>query len=135
MKKSDRSWVWILDEDSDFRTLLSAFAPHFGLQMFDFENFEEAESAFLYYQEHVRKYPLTHCLRGVIASSPMPAPSKKPLQGIGQRGGKETSQEAGEVTQWLATIRRAFPDVKTIQLDRRRPQTVTEIFRLFKSLL
>jgi len=132
MKKSDRSWVWILDEDSDFRTLLSAFAPQFGLQMFDFEDFEEAESAFLYYQEHVRKYPSTHCLRGVIASSPKPSPS---LPGPPSKKSQGASQQTVDVKQWLATISRTFPDVKTIQLDQRRPQTVAEIFRLFKRLL
>jgi hypothetical protein len=116
MKSSDRSWVWILDEDSDFRTLMAALAPRFRLQVFDFSDFEEAESAFLYYQEHVRKYPSTHCLLAVVVSSP--------------------SRKSGidDVKQWLATIRRVFPDVKTIQLGQQRPKSISDLFRLFESL-
>lgn len=114
MQNSERPWVWILDQDSEFRTFMLIFASHFHYQIFDLSNLTEAEQSFLFYREYVRHYPAMHCLRGVIALAAI----------------KGSDQD--RVQRLFSEITRDFPDVKTIQLGEKRPQSIAELFNLFE---
>jgi len=112
MQRFGYPWIWILDEDAEFRTLIAGFAAYFHFQTFDFSDFAEAQSGFLFYKDYIRKFPALHSLCGVIATS-------NPAQ-------------VEQMSQWFLEIKQAFPDVKTVDLREARPKTVVEIFELLE---
>ena len=105
------SGFWTKTPNSDFH---ADFRESLPLPDFYLSNLTEAEQSFLFYREYVRHYPAMHCLRGVIALAAI----------------KGSDQD--RVQRLFSEITRDFPDVKTIQLGEKRPQSIAELFNLFE---